>query len=201
MYPYDRIVTLALFDVDGTLLLSDDPVANRALLDVLDPSLPDDAVSKLDHKGRTALWIAKQLLGREPDGDWCARYEARYAELLGDTSDWRTPDGAVEILGALERRGVQLALLTGNAERIARLRMGRLGLARFFPQGQGAFGCESEDRDELMRRALERARVRAPNAVEIGDTPRDESSARALGVRSIRVDELRSFSELLELVP
>jgi len=201
MYPYDRIVTLALFDVDGTLLLSDDQTANRALIDVLDPSLPEDAVSKLDHRGRTALWIAKQLLGREPDADWCARYEARYAELLGDTSGWRSPDGAVETLRALEHRGIQLALLTGNPERIARLRLGRLGLARFFPQGQGAFGCESDDRAELLRRALERARVRAPDAVEIGDTPRDESSAGELGVRSIRVDELRSFSELLELVP
>jgi len=201
MYPYDRIVTLALFDVDGTLLLSDDPIANRALIDVLDPSLPDDAVSKLDHKGRTALWIAKQLLGREPDADWCTRYEARYAELLADTSDWRSPDGAVDTLRALEHRGVQLALLTGNAERVARLRMGRLGLARFFPHGQGAFGCESDDRDELLRRALERARVRARHAVEIGDTPRDESSAHELGVRSIRVDELGSFAELLELVP
>ena len=194
-------MTLALFDVDGTLLLTHDPTANRTLIDVLDSSLPDDAVDRIDAKGRTALWIAKQLLGREPDADWCARYEARYAELLGDTSHWRSPDGTVETLRALEHRGVQLALLTGNAERVARLRMNRLGLARFFPQGQGAFGCESDDRDELLRRALERARARAAVAVEIGDTPRDESSARDVGIRSIRADELKSFSELLELVP
>ncbi len=194
-------MTLALFDVDGTLLLTDDPVSGRALSDILDPSLPDDAVGKLDHKGRTALWIATQLLGRAPDPGWCARYEARYAELLGDTSHWRSPEGTVDTLRALEHRGVQLALLTGNAERVARLRMDRLGLARFFPQGQGAFGCEADDRGELLRRALERARVRAGHAVEIGDKLRDESSAHDLGVRSIRVDELGSFAELLELVP
>ena len=194
-------MSLALFDVDGTLLLTDDPTANSALIDVLDPSLPDDAVDRIDAKGRTALWIATQLLGRAPDDGWCSRYETRYAEVLGDTSHWRSPDGAVETLRALEHRGVQLALLTGNAERIARLRMDRLGLARFFPHGQGAFGCESDDRDELLRRALERARRRATAAVEIGDTPRDEESARDLGVRSIRVDELGSFRELLELVP
>jgi len=194
-------VTLALFDVDGTLLLTHDPTANRALIDVLDPSLPDDAVDRIDAKGRTALWIATQLLGHAPDAGWCTQYEARYAELLGDTSHWRSPDGTVATLRALEHRRVQLALLTGNAERIARLRMDRLGLARFFPHGQGAFGCESDDRDELLRRALERARVRAAVAVEIGDTPRDESSARDVGIRSIRVDGLTSFEELLELVP
>ena len=167
---------------------------------MVDPSLADDAVDHIDAKGHTALWIATQLLGRAPDEGWCARYEKRYAELLGDTSHWRSPDGAVETLHALERRGVQLALLTGNAERIARLRMNRLGLSRFFPHGQGAFGCESADRDELLRRALERARVRASATVEIGDTPRDESSAQEVGIRSIRVDELGSFTELLELV-
>jgi len=194
-------VTLALFDVDGTLLLTHDPTANRALIDVLDPSLPDDAVDRIDAKRRPALWIAPQLLGHPPDAGWCTQSEARYAELLGDTSHWRSPDGTVATLRALEHRGVQLALLTGNAERVARLRMGRLGLARFFPHGQGAFGCESDDRDELLRRALERARVRAAVAVEIGDTPRDESSARDVGIRSIRVDGLTSFEELLELVP
>jgi len=36
--------------------------------------------------------------------------------------------------------------------------------------------------------------------VEIGDTSVDETSARAAGVRSIRVDRLGSFAELLELI-
>src|SRR5207302_8601005 len=88
---YHRAVTLALFDVDGTLLLTHDPTANRALIDVVDPSLADDAVDHIDAKGHTALWIATQLLGRAPDEGWCARYEKRYAELRGDTSHLRSP--------------------------------------------------------------------------------------------------------------
>jgi phosphoglycolate phosphatase-like HAD superfamily hydrolase len=193
-------VTLALFDVDGTLLLTPDLVAVRALLDSIDLSLTDDAFLHLDHAGQTALWQVRQLLGRDPDPGWCGRAEERYRELLGDTSSWRAPDGAADVLAELERRAIRLALLTGVPEGIARLRMERLGLDRFFPSGQGAFGCESAGRVELIRLALDRARASPDDAVEIGDTELDEETARAAGIRSIRVDRLGSFAELLELV-
>jgi phosphoglycolate phosphatase-like HAD superfamily hydrolase len=193
-------VTLALFDVDGTLLITPDLVAVRAILDAIDPSLPDDAFLGLDHTGQTALWQVRQILGREPETGWCGRAEERYRELLDDTSHWRAPDGAAEVLAELERRGVRLALLTGVPEGIARVRMERLGLASFFRPGQGAFGCESADRVELIRLALGRARVQPNDAVEIGDTEVDAETARAAGIRSIRVDRLGSFAELLDLV-
>jgi phosphoglycolate phosphatase-like HAD superfamily hydrolase len=170
-------VTLALFDVDGTLLLTPDLVAVRAILDAIDPSLPDDVFQRLDHPGQTALWQVEQILGREPDPGWCRRAEDRYRELLGDTSHWRTPEGAAQTLA-----------------------MERLGLDGFFPEGRGAFGCESADRVELIRLALDRAGVSPDETVEIGDTDVDETTARAAGVRSIRVDRLGSFAQLLELV-
>jgi phosphoglycolate phosphatase-like HAD superfamily hydrolase len=194
-------VTLALFDVDGTLLLTPDLAAVRAILDAIDPSLPDDAFLRLPHAGTTSLWQVEQILGHEPDPWWCARAERRYVELLGDTSHWRKPDGADAVLAELTRLGVHLALLTGAPEGIARVRMERLGLAQFFPEGQGAFGCESADRVELIRLALDRAGASPEDAVEIGDTPLDESSAHEAGVRSIRADRLESFADLLELVP
>ena len=193
-------MTLALFDVDGTLLLTPDLVAVRAILDAVDPSLPDDAFTHIDHAGQTALWQVERILGHAPAPGWCARAERRYAELLGDTSGWKAPGHADAVLTELERRNVRLALLTGSPEGIARLRMERLGLARFFPEGQGAFGCESADRVELIRLALARAGASPEEAVEIGDTAVDEKTARAAGVRQIRVDELDSFGELLELI-
>jgi phosphoglycolate phosphatase-like HAD superfamily hydrolase len=193
-------VTLALFDVDGTLLLTSDPVAVQAVRGAFDPALPEAAFAQLDAAGQTALWQVEQVLGHAPDPGWCVRAETRYGELLGDTSHWKAPDGAAEVLAELERRGVGLALLTGVPEGIARVRMERLGLAGFFPEGQGAFGCESSDRVELIRRALDRAGASPDEAVEIGDTKVDERTARDAGVRQIRVDELGSFSELLQLV-
>jgi phosphoglycolate phosphatase len=193
-------VKLALFDVDGTLLLSSDLVAVRAILDSIDPSLPDETFLGLPHAGQTALWQVEQILGHEPDPGWCARAERRYAELLGDTAHWRKPEDADDVLAGLAARGVQVALLTGTPEGIARLRMRRLGLAQFFPEGQGAFGCESANRIELIGLALARAGAHPQDAVLIGNTPIEEETARAAGLRAIRADELGSFADLLELV-
>ena len=78
------------------------------------------------------------------------------------------------------REGVRLAVLTGNLEPIARLKLARAGLGRFFEHGQGGFGSDHEDRTELP--AIARARAGGyPRAqtVVIGDTPRDIACARA----------------------
>ena len=73
---------------------------------------------------------------------------------------------------------------------MARTRLERLGLARFFPPGEGAFGCEAEERGAL----LELARMRAGDwpasaTAEIGE---DVSTAKAAGFRSIAVSSPRT---------
>jgi phosphoglycolate phosphatase-like HAD superfamily hydrolase len=191
---------LALFDVDGTLFLTDDRLAGTALSETLaehyQVSLPDDPISRVDHAGQTSLRIARLVLAQagipQPDhlGDWCGSFAERYVELLAeaDTTGWRAPQEAESALELLTAAGVRLALLTGNPEAMARARMERLGLARFFPRGQGAFGCESESRVELIELARQRAGGwPAATTVEIGDTSRDVGDSRAAGVRSILV--------------
>ena len=190
---------LALVDVDGTLLLSDDPVAGEAFIGALRDCYPveppPDAVARTDHPGQTAQRIARLVLRNEGLADarvdehlkaWCARFAERYVELLteADTSRWQAAPGAAEALTRLQEGGVRLALLTGNPEAMARARMERLGLAAFFPEGQGAFGCDAEERVELL--AIAR---------EIGDTPGDVESAHAAGVRAIHVRSPRSRGE------
>jgi phosphoglycolate phosphatase len=203
---------LALVDVDGTLLLSDDPVAGdafgRALRDCYPVEPQPDAVARTDHPGQTAQRIARLVLRNEGLADeqidehlkaWCARFAERYVELLAeaDTSRWQAAPGAAEALSRLQESGVRLALLTGNPEPMARARMERLGLAAFFPKGQGAFGCDAEDRVDLLTIARERAGDwPAGRTVEIGDTPRDVESAHAVGVRAIHVRSPRSRGEV-----
>ena len=204
---------LVLFDVDGTLFLTHDPLAGQALHETLQERfgvrLPDDAIEHVDHEGQTSLRIARLVLeaagveaARVGDGlvEWCPRFAERYIELLAhaDTSGWRAAPGAEQALERLAAAGHRLALLTGNPEPMARARMERLGLARFFEHGQGAFGCDAESRIELIGLARGRAGGRPVNAtVEIGDTARDASSAREAGVRSILVDN----SGLAAVVP
>ena len=116
-----------------------------------------------------------------------------------------------------DRPGVRLSLVTGNLEAVARMKLDRAGLARYFPAGQGGFGSDSEDRSELpaiaRRRAGdgERPYPRARTVV-VGDTPNDIACARADGVRCVAVttgpygaDELRRADAVIagldELAP
>jgi phosphoglycolate phosphatase-like HAD superfamily hydrolase len=90
------------------------------------------------------------------------------------------------------RDGVTLALLTGNFEPVARLKLRRAGIGRWFPAGQGAFGSDSEDRAALPPIARRRAgAIGRPyardQAIVIGDTPRDIACAHADGVRCVAV--------------
>ena len=195
---------LALFDIDGTLFLTDDRLSSQALLATLrelypvDP--PEGAVEQVDHQGQTAKRIARLVLNAEGIDDaavderldeCCSRFASRYVTMLAaaDTSGWRAAPGADEALIRLQKAGVRLALLTGNPEPMARARMFRLGLERFFPEGQGAFGCESESRVELIELARRRAGGwPAKQTVELGDTRRDEETARAAGIHAVHVE-------------
>jgi phosphoglycolate phosphatase-like HAD superfamily hydrolase len=71
-----------------------------------------------------------------------------------DTSHWEIGPGAADALAGIDHP----ALLTGNRAAVAHARLDRLGLAHFFPDGQGAFGCEREDRVALFPLARERGR-------------------------------------------
>lgn len=204
---------LVLFDVDGTLFLTHDPLAGRALRETLRErfgvELPEDALERIDHEGQTSLRIGRLVLrdagldDREIDlglAGWCAEFARRYLELLrdADTTRWAAAPGAEDALAGLEAAGHRLALLTGNPEPVARARLERLGLVHFFPAGQGAFGCESESRRELI--ALARARDGdwpADSTVEVGDTAVDVSSAREAGIRSLRVGPCTGLAEAL----
>ena len=117
---------------------------------------------------------------------WCDVFSATYVRLLADadTSPWKIGPGAADALAGIDHP----ALLTGNPAAIAHARLDRLGLARFFPDGQGAFGCEREDRVALFPLARERAGGwPAGRTVAVGDTPLDVSTSHAAGCLSIGV--------------
>jgi len=185
---------LVLFDVDGTLLLTHDDVyveANRLALVEVYGSAPDGS----DVPGDTATAHTRRALAAAGFGGaeieaglrrWCETFSAHYVQLLAtaDTSGWETAPGARESISRLDRR----ALLTGNPPAVAHARMERLGLADLFPPGQGAFGCERDQRSELFALARERAGDwPADRTVAVGDTPIDISSAHQAGCRCVAV--------------
>ena len=111
--------------------------------------------------------------------------EAYDALCPPDLAD-RVAPGVPELLAALAARPgeFRLALVTGNLEPIARIKLGRAGIGDYFEAGQCGFGSDHASRAELPAIARSRAgdwpRERT---VVIGDTPRDIACARADDVR------------------
>jgi phosphoglycolate phosphatase len=195
---------LVLFDVDGTLLLTHDEVyveASRLALTEVYGSAPDGP----DVPGDTATAHTRRALRAAgfstEDIDaglprWCETFAAQYVHLLrnADTSHWELGPFAHEAVAATANP----ALLTGNPPAVAHARMQLLGLAEYFPPGQGAFGCERENRVELFALARERAGSwPAEQTVAVGDTPLDVSSAHAAGCRCVAVTTGRYTGEEL----
>ncbi len=83
--------------------------------------------------------------------------------------------------------GVRIGLVTGNYSRAAQLKLAHYGIDGYF--SGGGFGEESEDRAVIVRRAVERLGKGLPRAeaVVIGDTPHDISSAKANGAIAVGV--------------
>jgi phosphoglycolate phosphatase len=194
---------LLLFDIDGTLLGR----ATQAHSDALHAALREVhgvEATRLPFSpaGRTDGEIARLLLleagvsARRIDERADAVREAccrAYTKLCpADLSEFVLP-GIPELLTWLaEQPDVTLSLLTGNYEPVARLKLARAGVGRWFGSGQGAFGSDSEDRTMLPAIARRRAgSVSRPwpreDTLVIGDTPRDIACARADGVRCIAV--------------
>jgi phosphoglycolate phosphatase-like HAD superfamily hydrolase len=100
--------------------------------------------------------------------------------------------GVVPLLEALAARDDRIvALLTGNFESSARLKLEHFDLWRYFTWG--VFGDDAPNRNGLVPIAVERGvarghpRVPPPRIVVIGDTPHDVECAAVAGARSIAV--------------
>ena len=115
--------------------------------------------------------------------------QALYVRRCPDLSEKICP-GVGRLLARLERRGIPLALVTGNLTRIGWRKMERCGLRRYFRFG--AFAEMARDRAGLARLAIRHARRRGwiqkgATIALIGDAPSDILAAKANGVRAVAV--------------
>jgi phosphoglycolate phosphatase-like HAD superfamily hydrolase len=194
---------LVLWDIDGTLMLGAHEQHREAVHDALREVLGirDPAAPRVEAAGRTDLAIARDIALES--GLSAERVEDSFDDLRAACCDAYArrcpPDmrsyvapGIPDLLERVEAAGARQALLTGNLEPIARLKMSRAGLARYFPRGQGAFGSDSVSRPELPPIARARAgRDGTPypraDTILVGDTPRDVACARADGIRCLAI--------------
>jgi phosphoglycolate phosphatase len=195
-------VKLVLFDIDGTILLTDGAgkrAIHRALVEVFGATGPEDHL----FGGKTDPQIVRELMRLEGHGDshideHMQRLLALYVtyleeELSTGVGGITVMPGIPELLDALDARDdILLGLLTGNLEAGARA---KLTAAAIDPNlfRVGAYGSDHETRAELPAVAQRRAReelgidVSGRDVVVIGDTPADLTCGIAIGARAIGV--------------
>lgn len=191
---------LLLFDVDGTLV-STSGRAGHALAEALGATFGVTVCLAGYHfSGKTDPLIVRELMAAagyseqtvSPHLDEVfAAYLARLDQALGPDAV-RVLSGVRELLDNLQTRtDVALGLLTGNIRQGAELKLRRARLWSYFEIG--AFGSDSEDRNQLVAVARERAMVhwghdfRPEDTVVIGDAAADVHCARAGGARAVVV--------------
>jgi phosphoglycolate phosphatase-like HAD superfamily hydrolase len=215
---------LVLFDIDGTLVLTGGAgvrAIGRACADLIPGA---DGLSGVPVAGRTDRSILADVAARAGltlDEPLLARLRDKYVANLREEIErpGHTPTDAYlgrhagikavmpgirELLDVLHQRDdVFLALLTGNFEAGARIKLEHFDLWRYFRCG--AYGDDAADRNALVPFAVERARhcglppLNPENILVVGDTPHDISCARASDAVPVAVatggftaDELRA---------
>jgi phosphoglycolate phosphatase-like HAD superfamily hydrolase len=190
--------TVLLFDIDGTLVLTGGAggrAMTRAFEDLY--GIPN-GFEGIPFNGRTDSWIvSRAAAAHEIDAAALSRFKPRYLDYLAEELHKPGPrkgvmPGINPLLDALAQRDdVFVALLTGNYELGARLKLEHFDLWHYF--ACGAFGDTTHDRNGLLSEALERVSAcggpqAAPaDTVIIGDTPLDVAVAVTGGARSIAV--------------
>ncbi len=193
---------LVLFDIDETMI-SSDGVGRRAigrmLLDMF--KIPPEKITvsmsgKTDPQILREILIAAELNEEEIHQRLDQMYKI-YISLLKEEikkeGRYIVHSGVVEILDRLkDHPKTYLALLTGNIEEGARIKLDKFGLNHYFPFG--AYGSDSADRMKLpeiaKRRALEHYRIdfRPDQVVIVGDSIYDVMCAKGYGAKCIAVN-------------
>ncbi|HEV2913141.1 MAG TPA: haloacid dehalogenase-like hydrolase [Pyrinomonadaceae bacterium] len=196
---------ILLWDIDGTLIRSS---RTGLFKDYTAPAIEGifgtaGRLAELSVSGMTDLQIVAEALRdegftpleiRERMDDLRALYMREMERVTGEGEQpFHLLPGVLEILEAAEAHPrYRSALLTGNLEAAARLKMRLVGLSHFF-QLPGAFGDDSHDRRDLPALASERIsrslglELEPSQLIVIGDTPNDIACARHFGARAVAV--------------
>jgi phosphoglycolate phosphatase len=188
-----------LFDIDGTLV-STGGAGRRAMTSAFMKLYGKDNVFEgMTFAGMTDRAIARHGLGAAgspTSDDEIERMLDTYLELLHaeleKAASYRVLPGVMALLESLAPLpGFAIGLGTGNVKRGAYAKLTRGAIAEAF--SFGGFGCDAEDRVELLRAGAKRGAdalgvsVDACRVVVIGDTPKDVAAAKGIGAPCIGV--------------
>ena len=189
---------LLLFDIDGTLVNTGGAGVESLKITVHNRFGAKDDLRDIEIAGKTDRAIIHDILHKyevEPNEENIVSFAEEYIHGLPlslSRSHGRLLPGIQPLLERLKPQpNIVLALLTGNLQEGARLKLQHYGLWDFFEFG--AFADDHHDRNELGAFARERAQTRhghdfdAADIDVIGDTNHDIACGKAFGARTIAV--------------
>jgi phosphoglycolate phosphatase-like HAD superfamily hydrolase len=209
---------ILLWDIDGTLIRSTRPGAFKDYtIPVLEAVFGTSGILPEMHvSGMTDLQIVGEALRhegitheyiRERIDDLKERYMVEMKKATDNGNQFfELLPGVPEALRAVAAHPrYESALLTGNIQPAAELKMELMGLSEFFTL-PGAFGDDSHNRSDLPALAAARIQnhlgieLQAAQFIVIGDTPNDIACAQHFGARSIGVGTGRIYGAK-DLIP
>ena len=190
----DPPLRLIIFDVDGTLIDSQDFIlgamgrafanaglpapAREATLGIVGLSLPEAMEALIPGMGA-------------PDRDRLVQHYKDSFRALREESggEARAPfyPGARDALDRLDRAGYLLSIATGKARRGLNHMLDSHGLRRLFTGTQTADDAPSKPHPGMVLNCLAATGVEARHAVVVGDTEFDMAMARSAGARAVGV--------------
>jgi phosphoglycolate phosphatase len=189
---------LLLFDIDGTLVNTGGAGVASLKRTVDNRFGTKDDLHDIEIAGKTDRAIIRDILRKyqvDPKEENIASFAQEYIHGLPlslSRSSGRVLPGIQQLLERLKPRPhIVLALLTGNLQQGARLKLQHYALWDFFEFG--AFADDHHDRNRLGAFARERAQTRhghdfdAADIDVIGDTNHDIACGKAFGARTIGV--------------
>lgn len=189
---------LLLFDIDGTLVNTGGAGVESLKITVRNRFRAEDDLRDIEIAGKTDRAIIRDILQKyrvDPTEGNITSFACEYIEGLSlclSRTRGRVLPGIQQLLERLKPQPhVVLALLTGNLQQGARLKLQHYGLWDFFEFG--AFADDHHDRNELGAFARKRAQLRhghdfdAADIDVIGDTNHDIACGKAIGARTIAV--------------
>ena len=179
----------ALFDLDGTISDSGPGIMNsvRYALERMEMApLPEETLRRF--VGPSLLYSFVTYAGMTEEEGWKAidYYRERY--LGGEVFNLTIYEGLPQLLELLGRNGVLCAVVTAKPQAMAQKILERFDLEKYFVSltGPDMDGLTNEKVD-LIRRALARLGLENRDAVMIGDTRFDIIGAKNAGCDSIGV--------------
>ena len=192
---------LILFDIDGTLLKGVSKIHFNSFIEAFRKIFGIDAnPDKIDHAGKTDKRIIIELakaygISRNrvlPKLKEIYKIMISFYKKNVNLDDRIKPNDNVEkLLSVFKKKGFILGLLTGNLEEIARTKIGKFNLNKYFDLG--SFGEISENRSKLLEDVIKQVeskfkiKLNKENIFVVGDTRFDVECGKEVGVKTITV--------------